>query len=112
MWHLRKTKLVLSFIAALSGWLICAQGAIIASSVSRAAQSSTDESHGQAPLDFQTYRTRIEPIFLKQRQDGVRCYDCHSKLVTRLRLEPLSSGSASWTEEQSRRNFAIVSQLI
>src|SRR3989442_9894021 len=66
----------------------------------------------QASSDLETYRTRVEPIFLKPRQDGVRCYDCHSKLVTRLRLEPLSPGSSSWTEEQSRRNFAVVSQLI
>ncbi len=76
---------------------------------------------GQAPqgsvqskpsLDYQTYRTRIEPIFLKKRQDGVRCYDCHSALSTRLRLEPLSPGSSSWAEEQSRRNFEAVSQLV
>jgi YVTN family beta-propeller protein len=69
-------------------------------------------SQTQSSPDFETYRTHIEPIFLKPRQDGVRCYDCHSKLVTRLRLEPLSPGSSSWSEEQSRRNFAVVSQLI
>jgi len=69
-------------------------------------------SQTQSSSDFETYRTRIEPIFLKPRPDGVRCYDCHSKLVTRLRLEPLSPGGSSWTEEQSRRNFAVVSQLI
>jgi YVTN family beta-propeller protein len=66
----------------------------------------------QSPLDFQTYRTRVEPIFLKQRQGGVRCYDCHSVLATRLRLQPLSPGKSSWTEEQSRRNFEAVSQLV
>jgi YVTN family beta-propeller protein len=71
-----------------------------------------DAGTAQASSDFEIFRTRIEPIFLKPRQDGVRCYDCHSKLVTRLRLEPLSPGSSSWTEEQSRRNFAVVSQLI
>jgi hypothetical protein len=63
-------------------------------------------------LDFETYRTRIEPIFLKQRDNGVRCYDCHSKLVTRLRLEPLSEGSSAWTAEQSRKNFSFVVQLV
>jgi len=63
-------------------------------------------------LDFETYRTRVEPIFLKQRQDGVRCYDCHSVLSTPLRLKVLSPGSSSWTEEQSRQNFEVVSQLV
>jgi YVTN family beta-propeller protein len=71
-----------------------------------------DAGTAQASSDLATYRTRIEPIFLKPRQDGVRCYDCHSKLATRLRLEPLLPGSSSWTEEQSQRNFAVVSQLI
>jgi YVTN family beta-propeller protein len=65
-----------------------------------------------AALDFETYRTRIEPIFLKQRESGPRCYDCHSAMSTRLRLEPLRVGSPSWTEEQSRKNFDAVQQLI
>jgi YVTN family beta-propeller protein len=42
----------------------------------------------------------------------VRCYDCHSTLPTRLRLEPLQSGNPSWTEDQSRKNFAFVQQLL
>jgi YVTN family beta-propeller protein len=42
----------------------------------------------------------------------MRCYDCHSVMATRLRLEPLSAGNSSWTEEQSRKNFAAVSQLV
>jgi YVTN family beta-propeller protein len=66
----------------------------------------------EAPLDFEVYRSRIEPIFLKKRANGMRCYDCHSMMVTRLRLEPLLVGSSSWTEEQSRKNFAAVSQLV
>ena len=66
----------------------------------------------ESPLDFETYRTRIEPIFLKLREGGVRCYNCHSTLVTRLRLEPLAPGSSGWTEEQSRKNFVFVQQLI
>src|ERR1700730_424571 len=63
-------------------------------------------------LDFETYRSRIEPIFLKQRDSGARCYDCHSTLTTRLRLEALAPGSSSWTEDQSRNNFAFVQQLV
>jgi YVTN family beta-propeller protein len=65
-----------------------------------------------AVLDFETYRTRIEPIFLKQRESGPRCYDCHSAMSTRLRLEPLLARSSTWTEEQSRKNFEVVAQLI
>ena len=80
-------------------------------------QANADHSAGgaaQAPssLDFDEYRSRIEPIFLKKREGGMRCYDCHSVMVTRLRLEQLSPGSSSWTEEQSRKNFEAVSQLV
>jgi YVTN family beta-propeller protein len=74
--------------------------------------SGNDLKSPQAPLDFATYRTSIEPIFLKRREGGVRCYDCHSVLSTRLRLEPLSPGKSSWDEAQSRRNFAVVSRLV
>jgi YVTN family beta-propeller protein len=66
----------------------------------------------QSSLDFETYRTRVEPVFLKVREGGVRCYDCHSVMATRLRLEPLSAGSSSWTPEQSRLNFKVVSELV
>jgi YVTN family beta-propeller protein len=73
---------------------------------------ATAEPQAQVSLDFETYRTRIEPLFLKKREGGVRCYDCHSTLSTRLKLAPLSPGSAAWTEEQSRQNFQAVSQLV
>ena len=63
-------------------------------------------------LSFQTYRTQIESVFLKTRPSGVRCYDCHSTLNTRLRLLPLSDGASSWTEGQSRQNFEVVSHLV
>jgi YVTN family beta-propeller protein len=78
------------------------------------AKNSSQEPQGkqQSSLDFEIYRARIEPIFLKEREGGVRCYNCHSTMVTRLRLEPLTAGSSSWTEEQSRKNFAFVQQLI
>lgn len=65
-----------------------------------------------SPLNFEAYRSRIEPIFLKQRPGGMRCYDCHSAIATRLRLQPLTQGNSSWTEEQSRQNFEVVSQLV
>src|ERR1700680_4272301 len=58
-------------------------------------QGASDSTPGSS-LDFQVYRARIEPIFLKQREGGIMCYNCHSVLSTRLRLQPMSSGSTSW----------------
>ena len=65
-----------------------------------------------SPLDFNLYRARIEPVFLKKRQGDMRCYDCHSVMNTRLRLQPLSAGESTWSEAQSRQNFEVVSRLV
>src|SRR6266851_4079044 len=75
------------------------------------ANQEGESAKGATTLDFETYRTRVEPIFLKKREGGVRCYDCHSVLTTRLRLQAFLPGDSSWTEEQSRQNFASVSEL-
>ena len=108
----RKTaKVVMFLIAALSGLLLAARELAEAAPAARANQADTT-AQAQSSLDFETYRTRIEPIFLKTREGGVRCYDCHSAMPTRLRLERLSDGASSWTEEQSRHNFKVVSQLV
>jgi YVTN family beta-propeller protein len=112
MEHLRKAERVLLFIAALCGLLLEAEVPTEAPRTVLADSSDRVADEAQSPLNFEIYRLHIEPIFLKQRQDGVRCYDCHSILATRLRLEPLSPGNSSWTEEQSRRNFEAVSSVV
>jgi hypothetical protein len=66
-------------------------------------------------LDFDTYRTRIEPIFLKERAPGEgngACVNCHARIATRMRLQPLPPGATAWTPEQTRQNFAAVSRVI
>ena len=63
-------------------------------------------------LDYQVFKARVEPIFLKVREGGVACVGCHSALATRLRLQPLAAGSASWSEDQSRKNFETVVKLV
>lgn len=62
-------------------------------------------------LDFETYRTKVEPIFLKKRPTHARCIVCHQGR-TALRLQPLAEGQTSWTLEQSQRNFESVKALI
>jgi hypothetical protein len=63
-------------------------------------------------LDFETYRTRVEPIFAKKRPTHARCVVCHSANNSAFRLEPLPPGATAWTEEQSRKNFGYVSKLV
>ena len=67
-----------------------------------------------ASADFDVYRTKIEPIFLREREGPTgraSCAGCHSGIATRLKLQP-PPGSGSWTLEQSRQNFSAASQLI
>ena len=67
-------------------------------------------------LDYNFFKTRVEPIFLKKRSDEhVRCYVCHQVMRHGggpLSLDMLPAGASFWTEEQSRHNFEAVSKLV
>ncbi len=58
-------------------------------------------------LDFEYYRTRVEPIFLARREGNTRCVSCHSR-GTPMRLQELLPGAITWNEDQSRQNFEVV----
>ena len=66
----------------------------------------------QPALDYDFYKAKIEPIFLKERAGHARCYGCHLAPNRIFHLETLPTGSTSWTEEQSHANFKRVSQLV
>ena len=63
-------------------------------------------------LDFAFYRSRVEPILLKNRGDHARCYSCHEGANNGLSLQSLSPGSTTWNEEQSRKNFQAISRIV
>ena len=58
-------------------------------------------------LDFEYFKTKVQPIFLKKRPGHARCIACHGQ-GTPMRLKPLDPGAATWTDEESRENFDIV----
>jgi hypothetical protein len=68
----------------------------------------------QAPgvsLDYQFFKDRVQPVFLKKRPGNARCLVCHrSGGVTY--LQPLSPGATTWDEEQSRKNFEAVKRYV
>ena len=78
---------------------------------------STVQGQGAAPaagpkgLDFDTFRTKVQPIFLAHRGEHARCYACHSQ-GTPLRLQELSPGATEWNEEQSMKNFQALSRVV
>jgi hypothetical protein len=63
-------------------------------------------------LDFEIYRTRVEPIFLKKRAGHARCVACHSANNSAFRLQAVPEGATAWTLDQSKQNFESVSRLV
>ena len=59
-------------------------------------------------LDYEFFKTKVQPIFLAKREGHARCVSCHGS-GTPMRMEGLSPGATTWTEEQSRKNFVVVS---
>jgi hypothetical protein len=56
-------------------------------------------------LDYSFFKERVQPILLKKRPGHARCVTCHEHGSPPLPL--LEPGATNWSEEQSRKNFAI-----
>ena len=85
----------------LAPWML----AVVALAIPQASQSAS------APtLDYDVFKTRVQPIFLAKRTGHARCITCHSA-GTSFRLQPLSPGSTAWTDEQTHKNFDAVRRV-
>ena len=62
-------------------------------------------------LDYQFFKTSVQPIFLAKRPGHARCVSCHTS-GTPLRLQPIAPGSTTWTEEDSRKNFETIRRVV
>ena len=76
------------------------------------AQQAGSSAAAVSPLDYEVFRTKVQPILTSPRKGNARCTACHSRGGGNAYLEPLSPGSTTYTEEQSRRNFARVARLV
>jgi hypothetical protein len=74
-------------------------------------QQPAPSSAAPAALDFDYFKTKVQPIFLAKRPGHARCISCHSS-GTPLRLQPLSPGSATWNDEDSRKNFEAIKRVV
>jgi hypothetical protein len=119
-------SLAMSFCAAASSRIAAARGlsAIDAAGskaapgvgiphVSRAPASSSSSASSAAPasLDYEYFKTMIQPIFLAKRPGHARCIACHVS-GTPLRLQPLSPGHSTWTEDESAKNFQAIRRVV
>ena len=74
-------------------------------------QQAASSSPTPTTLDYEFFKTKVQPIFLAKRPGHARCVSCHAS-GTPLRLQPLSPGSATWNEEESRKNFDAVRRVV
>ena len=67
-----------------------------------------------AGLDYEMFKSQIQPMFIKKREGLVRCIQCHGRGggTGGLLTIPPNEGTTSWTEEQSRKNFDSASRLV
>jgi len=62
-------------------------------------------------LDYEYFKTQVQPVFLIKRAGYTRCVVCHTSGQVGF-LQPLSPGATTWNEEESRKNFAAVSRFV
>ena len=81
-------------------------GSLVLTAVTAAAAQSPP-----AGLDFDFFKTRVQPIFTAKRPGHARCISCHIA-GTPLRLQPLDPGSNTWGDEASQKNFEAVRRVV
>jgi hypothetical protein len=95
---MHQMKRASSYIAVAACLLLAAAGSL------RQANSQT--------LDYQTFRDKVQAVFLHKREGYTRCVVCHTINNAPFHLVPLSPGASTWNDEQSRQNFQLVQQVL
>jgi hypothetical protein len=69
-------------------------------------------SRAETTLDYDYFKAKVQPIFLTKRPTHARCVMCHAGANNMLHLQELPDGQATWSEEQTRKNFDTVSKIV
>src|SRR5450755_3196667 len=93
--------------------LVAGAGLLLAATASlQPAMSQPASSSGAAALNFEVFKSKVQPVFLAKRPGHTRCVVCHTINNAPFHLVPLSPGSTSWNEEQSRQNFQLIERVV
>ena len=87
--------------------LVLLSAALLIQAPATATMQAQGSGSAASALDFEFFKTKVQPIFIATRDGHTRCISCHSK-GTPMILQKPSPGATTWTEEQSRRNFETV----
>ena len=83
-----------------------------AGTLRQARSQPVSSSTASASLDYGFFKAKVEPVFLAKRPGHTRCVVCHTINNAPLHLVPLSPGSTTWNDEQSRQNFELVKRVV
>ena len=93
-------------------WIACLAIAFLGLALGTVtAQQPSSTAPPRPALDFEYFRTKVQPIFLAKREGHARCIACHAG-ATGMRLQPLPAGSTTWNEADSRTNFESVRRMV
>src|SRR4026208_813921 len=87
--------------------VVCWTLALIGLLGQQPARSTTASS---AALDYDYFKSKVQPIFLAKRPGHARCIACHAS-GTPLRLVSPSVSGTGWTEEESRKSFEAMRRV-
>jgi hypothetical protein len=82
-----------------------------AGSLQPAQSQQNSSSRVSAQLNYEFFKEKVQPIFVAQRPGHTRCVVCHTINNAPFHLVPLTPGSTTWNEEQSRQNFELVQRV-
>jgi hypothetical protein len=82
-----------------------------AGSLWQAESQAAPSSAASASLDYEFFKTKVEPVFLTKRPGHTRCVACHTQNNAPFHLVKPSPGAAAWNEQQSRQNFQLIQKV-
>lgn len=87
--------------------------ALVAAGTAVPVVAAAQQGAAKPALDYEFFKTSVQPIFMTKRTGLVRCIQCHTHATgSRLLLQPFTAGATTWDEEQSRKNFETVAKLV
>jgi hypothetical protein len=62
------------------------------------------------PLDFEFFRTCVQPVFANPREGHIRCSNCHAAGL--IGFAPVPQDGKSWSDQEARRAFSTITRLV
>lgn len=64
----------------------------------------------ESALDFEFFRSCVQPVFATPREGHIRCSNCHSSGLIGFALAP--ENGREWSDQEARRAFSTITRLV